>query len=152
MANRLLIGKSTRGTGGADAYGMYISRPTKNVVNCPDDELIFDTDNGVGASRIHGLFMFGAVSVDGSGNTTTNASVNVNASSTATVAIDQGYNYAHGFIGFGSFSQGSTDDGNSSFIDFTTSGSNLVVTNNTTSNLSGLQVFVLPQFSSNALF
>ena len=101
MANRVILGKATTARGGSTKFGMWISRPTKDVETCSDDELIFDTDSGVNVSRVHGLFMFGAVSVDGSGNTTTNATVNVSASSTATVAIDQGYNYNHGFIGYG---------------------------------------------------
>ena len=152
MANRVILGKATTARGGSTKFGMWISRPTKDVETCSDDELIFDTDSGVNVSRVHGLFMFGAVSVDGSGNTTTNATVNVSASSTATVAIDQGYNYNHGFIGYGSPTTSITGGGTGQLISFAQSGTDLIITNITSTALSNIEVFVIPQFSSSALF
>ena len=41
MANRILLGQGTTARGGTSKYGLWVSKPTKDVLTCTDDELIF---------------------------------------------------------------------------------------------------------------
>jgi hypothetical protein len=46
MANRILIGRGSTARGTSN-YGLWVSRPGKDVTTCTADELIFDTDAGL---------------------------------------------------------------------------------------------------------
>ena len=56
MANRVLLGRGTTARGGTSKYGLWVSKPTKNVLTCTDDELIFDMDKG-GTADIKGILV-----------------------------------------------------------------------------------------------
>ena len=43
MANRLVLGKG-RGTSGTD-YGLWVSKPGKDVLTCDPEDLLFDSNN-----------------------------------------------------------------------------------------------------------
>jgi len=43
MANRVILGKG-RGTGGSD-YGLWISKPGKEVLTCDPEDLMFDSND-----------------------------------------------------------------------------------------------------------
>ncbi len=43
MANRVLLGKATTARGGSSVYGLWVSKPTKNVETCDDEDLLFDS-------------------------------------------------------------------------------------------------------------
>lgn len=43
MANRLILGKG-RGTSGTD-YGLWVSKPGKDVLTCDPEDLLFDSNN-----------------------------------------------------------------------------------------------------------
>ena len=44
MAKRVLLGQATTARGGNSVYGLWVSKPTKNVETCDDDELLFDSN------------------------------------------------------------------------------------------------------------
>ena len=56
--NRVVIGKYTNSNAGysSAARGVFVSRKGKNVLNCSDDELIFNTDQGGATSLTRGLY------------------------------------------------------------------------------------------------
>ena len=43
MANRVLLGKATTARGGSSVYGLWVSKPTKNVETCAEEDLLFDS-------------------------------------------------------------------------------------------------------------
>ena len=60
MANRVLLGN--RSTGG---YGMYVSRPGNNVLDCANDKLMFNTNSGETGSNFFSAGHFQIVPVSG---------------------------------------------------------------------------------------
>ena len=152
MANRVLIGKGTTARGGDTKYGMWVSRPGKDVLTCGDDQLIFDTDKGGGAD-IKGLFQLQVVSGVGEGQATS-GSLAANASATISYT---NFSWNFGVVPiFGSaFSTSGTGSGTSfsgqSFTinSISTSGVNIT---NTTGSAQVFKFSVIPRFSSNALF
>ena len=82
MANRVLAGN--RATGG---YGLYVSRPGNNVLDCANDKLMFNTNSGESGSSFFSAGHFQAVpSAGGTGGTapTVSSSTTVSAGATAT--------------------------------------------------------------------
>tara|TARA_R110000824_G_scaffold37643_7_gene115733 strand:+ start:481 stop:855 length:375 start_codon:yes stop_codon:yes gene_type:complete len=43
MVQRVLLGKANTKRGGSSVYGLWVSKPTKNVLSCEDEELLFDS-------------------------------------------------------------------------------------------------------------
>ena len=81
MANRILIGN--RSTGG---YGMYVSRPGSNVLDCANDKLMFNTNSGETGTNFFSAGHFQAVpSAGGTGGTapTVSSSTTISAGATA---------------------------------------------------------------------
>ena len=152
MANRVLIGKGTTARGGDTKYGMWVSRPGKDVLTCSDDQLIFDTDKG-GTADIKGLFQLQVVSGVGEGQATSGS---LAANTSATISYTN-FNWNFGVVPiFGSaFSTSGTGSGTSfngqSFTinSISTSGVNIT---NTTNSAQIFKFSVIPRFSSNALF
>ena len=152
MANRVLIGKGTTARGGDTKYGMWVSRPGKDVLTCSNDELIFDTDKG-GTADIKGLFQLQVVSGVGEGQATSGS---VSANTSATISYTN-FSWNFGVVPiFGSaFSTTGTGSATSfsgqSFTinSISTSGVNIT---NTTGSAQVFKFSVIPRFSSNALF
>lgn len=148
MANRVLLGRGTTARGGTSKYGLWVSKPNKNVLTCTDDELIFDMDKG-GTADIKGLFQLQTVT--GTSETTTST---VSASTTTNISFTD-FNWSFGIIpimGTAAFTTGNqTGQYNGGFTinSFTTSSVN--VTNLETTALT-LSLSVMPSFSANARF
>ena len=149
MANRILLGQGTTARGGTSKYGLWVSKPTKNVLTCTDDELIFDMDKG-GSADIKGMFQLQTVT----GTATASATTTVSASTTATLSFTN-FNWNFGivpFLGLGVITSGSDagqNSGSFTINSFTTSGVNVTNLETTVLNLS---FSVMPFFSSNARF
>ena len=151
MANRVLLGKGTRARGTSN-YGLWISRPGKDVLTCSDDQLIFDTDKG-GTADIKGLFQLQVVSGVGEGQATSGS---LAANTSATISYTN-FSWNFGVVPiFGSaFSttgsgSGTQFNGQSFTINsISTSGVNIT---NTTNSAQVFKFSVIPRFSSNALF
>ena len=149
MANRVLLGQGKTARGGTSKYGLWISKPTKNVLTCTDDELIFDMDKG-GSADIKGLFQLQTVTGTATASTTTTVSANA----TATLSFTD-FSWGFGvvpFLGLGiQTSSGNVgqNDGRFTINSFTTSGVNVTNLDNSTLNVS---FAILPFFSSNARF
>jgi hypothetical protein len=141
MANRVLLGEKN------SLYGLYISRPGKNVLTCTEDELIFNMDDGA-AGTIKGLFQLQPVT-----GTSASATTSVSAGATATVSITNlGWTngiipYALGAIGTGS----SNASANMNFNIGSFSNTGISITN-TTSSASSITVAASPRLFSGALF
>lgn len=148
MANRVLLGRGTTARGGTSKYGLWVSKPTKNVLTCTDDELIFDMDKG-GTADIKGMFQL--QTVQGTAETTTST---VSANTTTNISFTN-FNWSFGIIpimGTAAFTTGdNTGQYNGGFTinSFTTSAVN--VTNLETTALT-LSLSVMPSFSANARF
>ena len=152
MANRVLIGKGTTARGGDTKYGMWVSRPGKDVLTCSDDQLIFDTDKG-GTADIKGLFQLQVVSGVGEGQATSGS---LAANTSATVSYTN-FSWNFGVVPiFGSaFStsgtgSGTTFSGQSFTINsISTSGVNIT---NTSDDAQIFKFSVIPKFTNLALF
>ena len=160
MANRLLLGKNTNSNHGhstsSPGYGLYISRPGKDVETCTADELIFNTDNGASTSisRAIGLFQIPAIPIAG-GGTDSSVSSTVSAGSTATISISSiNFNLDLGFFSFGFIPPttvgSTTTDSNFSFSSSTTQDT-FTIENRSTTNLT-IKAYVIPRYSSLAFF
>lgn len=82
MANRVLAGN--RASGG---YGLYVSRPGNNVLNCANDKLMFNTNSGETGSSFFSAGHFQVVpTAGGTGGTapTVSSSTTISAGATAT--------------------------------------------------------------------
>lgn len=147
MANRVLLGKGTTARGGTSKYGLWISRPGKDVTTCSDDELIFDTDKG-GSADIKGMFQLQTVT--GSVETTTTS---ISANTTTNISFTN-FNWSFGIIpimGTATAVVGGNVQYSGSFTinSFTTSSVNVTNLKNTSLTVS---LSVLPAFSANARF
>ena len=146
--NRILLGQGTTARGGTSKYGLWVSKPNKNVLTCTDDELIFDMDKG-GTADIKGMFQLQTVT--GTSETTTST---VSANTTTNISFTN-FNWSFGIIpimGTAVFTSGTqTGQYNGGFTinSFTTSAVN--VTNLETTALT-ISLSVLPSFSANARF
>ena len=154
MANRVLLGKGTSARGTSN-YGLWISRPGKDVLTCSDDELIFDTDTGASAD-IKGLFQLQSVSVvSGVANgQATSGSLAANASATISYT---NFSWLHGVVPiFGSAFSTSGSGSGTSFTgqsfrinSISTSGVNIT---NTSDSAEVFKFSVIPKFTNVALF
>ena len=160
MANRLILGKNINSnhghSAGSPGYGLYISRPGKDVTTCTADELIFNTDNGVGTSlgRIISMYQLAPIPVVGGGTTTT-VTTTVSAGSTATLdlsSIDFGVDF--GFIGFGLLAPTTySSTSNALSYDFSVSESLETISIENTGTLSvNVRSYVVPRYSNLAIF
>lgn len=156
MANRLILGQNTNTNHGhstsSPGYGLYISRPGKDVTTCTADELIMNTDNGSGTSlgRIIGLFQIPAITT-GSASTTTTVSANSTAT-ISTASIDFGLDL--GFFSFGGIAPITLNQNTTTqAVSFTenTVAETISIQNFSTSTLT-IRAFVAPRYSSNAFF
>jgi len=155
MANRLILGKNINTnhghSSGTPGYGLYISRPGKDVTTCTADELVFNTDNGsTGAlSRIRGLFQLAPI--DTSNNTSTTTTIS--AGSTATIDLSSvDFNFGFGLFGFGStvlHTDSSASTGDTYNFDSTTS--SISITNDGSSSIT-TQTIAVAKYSTLALF
>jgi len=83
MANRVLAGN--RSSGG---YGLYISRPGNNVLDCANDKLMFNTNSGETGSSFFSAGHFQVVPVSGGTGTTAptvSSSTTISGGATASV-------------------------------------------------------------------
>ena len=147
MANRDLLGKGTTARGGTSKYGLWISRPGKDVTTCSDDELIFDTDKG-GSADIKGMFQLQTVT--GSVETTTTS---ISANTTANISFTN-FNWSFGIIPIMGTATAVVEgnvqySGSFTINSFTTSSVNVTNLQNTSLTVS---LSVLPAFSANARF
>lgn len=154
MANRVLLGKGTSARGTSN-YGLWISRPGKDVLTCSDDELIFDTDAG-GSADIKGLFQLQSVSVvSGVANgQATSGSLAANASATISYT-----NFSWNFGVVPIFGSAFSTSGSGSGLTFagqsfrinsiSTSGVNIT---NTSDAAQVFKFSVIPKFTNVALF
>jgi len=160
MANRLILGKNTNSnhghSSGTPGFGLYISRPGKDVTTCTADELIFNTDSGQGTSlgRIISMYQLAPIPQAGGGtNTTTTSSVTAGNTVTLDISsIDFGIDF--GFISFGllapvTYGAGST----ASSYDYNVSESleTITIENTGTTSLT-VKSYVVPRYSNLALF
>lgn len=155
LANRILLGKNVNtnhghSTGSA-GFGLYVSRPTKNVLTCTADELIFNTDNGsvTDVSRIIGIFQLAPITVGNATTTTTN----LTSGSTATIDISNvTFNLGFGFSGFGGVpvAQSSTASANVTYTN--NFGNNTITIKNNTTSSFAVKTFLAPRYSNLALF
>ena len=154
MANRVLMGKGTSARGTSN-YGLWVSRPGKDVLTCSDDELIFDTDKG-GSADIKGLFQLQSVSVVSGVANGQAESGSLAANASATISYTN-FSWNFGVVPiFGStFSttgsgSGTQFSGQSFRINtISTSGVNIT---NTSAEAQIFKFSVIPKFSSLALF
>jgi hypothetical protein len=155
MANRVLIGKGTSQRGGTDKFGMWVSRPGKNVLTCSDDELIMDTDKG-GSSDIKGFLQAQSVSVTSGVANATGTTGSISSGATATVSF-LNFNWSFGIIPIFGATYTTSGTGSSTEVSgaswtinsFTTSGVN--ITNNS-AQAETLSFSVIPKFSNVARF
>jgi hypothetical protein len=160
MANRIILGKNTNSnhghSSGTPGFGLYISRPGKDVTTCTADELIFNTDNGTGTSlgRIISMYQLAPIPQAGGGtNTTTTSSITAGNAVTLDISsIDFGIDF--GFISFGllapvTYGAGST----ASSYDYNVSESleTITIENTGTTSLT-VKSYVVPRYSNLALF
>ena len=154
MANRVLLGKGTSARGTSN-YGLWISRPGKDVLTCSDDELIFDTDTGASAD-IKGLFQLQRVSVvSGVANgIATSGSIAANTSATISYS-DFSWNFGVVPIFGTAFSTSGSGSGLSfsgqSFTINSVSTSGVNITN-TSGSAQTFAFSVIPKFTNVALF
>ena len=157
---RIILGKNINSnhghSSGTPGFGLYISRPGKDVTTCTADELIFNTDNGSGTSlaRIISMYQLAPIPVVGGGTTTTTTST-VTAGNTATLdlsSIDFGIDF--GFIGFGLLAPTSYSSTSSALsYDFSISESlNTITIENTGTASVSVKSFVVPRYSNLSLF
>ena len=155
--DRVLIGKNVNTNHGhstsSPGYGVYVSRPGKDVKSCTADELVFNTDNGTGTSLARVIGMFQLAPIDTNNNTTPSnfvnggATVNINISSV-------NFNLGLGFTAFGGQSVGAVDSSsNSTNFSFSSNTANntISITNNTNTSVT-TTAFVVPTISSSAVF
>lgn len=147
MANRVLLGKGTTARGGTSKYGLWISRPGKDVTTCSDDELIFDTDKG-GSADIKGMFQLQTVT--GSAETTTTS---ISANTTTNISFTN-FNWSFGIIPIMGTATAVVEgnvqySGSFTINSFTTSSVNVT---NLQNNSLTVSLSVLPAFSANARF
>ena len=148
MANRVLLGKGTTARGGTSKYGLWISRPGKDVTTCSNDELIFDTDKG-GSADIKGMFQLQTVTATAETTTTT-----VSANTTTNISFTN-FNWSFGVIPIMGTAAPSTGlltgqyQGGFTINSFTTSAVN--ITNILDEPLT-VSLSVMPAFSANARF
>ena len=148
MVDRVLLGKGTTARGWTSKYGLWISRPGKDVTTCSDDELIFDTDKG-GSADIKGMFQLQTVTATAETTTTT-----VSASTTANISFTN-FNWSFGIIPIMGTAAPTTGintgqyQGGFTINSLTTSSVN--ITNLQTTALT-VSLSVMPAFSANARF
>ena len=155
MANRVLIGKGTTQRGGTDKFGMWVSRPGKNVFTCSDDELIMDTDKG-GTSDIKGFLQPQAVSVSSGVANSTGTTGSINSGVTTTISF-LNFNWSFGVIPIFGATYSSSGSGTETVVSgaswsinsISTSGVN--ITNNS-SQAETLSFIVIPRFTNVARF
>lgn len=154
MANRVLLGKGTSARGTSN-YGLWISRPGKDVLTCSDDELIFDTDTGASAD-IKGLFQLQSVSVVSGVANSQATSNSLNSNAQATISYTN-FNWNFGVVPI--FGSAFSTSGSGSNLNFTgqsftidsisTSG---VTITNTSDSAQVFKFSVIPKFTNVALF
>jgi len=89
MGNRVLLGN--RSSGG---YGLYVSRPGNNVLDCASDKLMFNTNSGETGNDFFSAGHFQVVpTAGGTGGTAPTVSSQVSVSAGATASISY-QNYA----------------------------------------------------------
>jgi len=145
MANRILLGKGTTARGGTDKYGLWISKPTKDVLNCTDDELVFNTDKG-GTGDIKALFQLQNANTSAS-TAVTSVTSSISAGATANVSFSN-ISFNFGVIAFGRSGLGSGTTASQTAGRFTinsVSGGSINVTNLDSSNARTLEFAILPQ-------
>tara|TARA_R110002074_G_scaffold395182_1_gene583346 strand:- start:3885 stop:4340 length:456 start_codon:yes stop_codon:yes gene_type:complete len=147
--NRILLGQGTTARGGTSKYGLWVSKPTKNVLTCTDDELIFDMDKG-GSADIKGMFQLQTVTGTATASTTTTVSAN-----TTTNISFTNFNWGFGIVpimgtGIATVEGNVQYTGGFTINSFTTSAVN--VTNLSSSASLNVSLSVMPFFSSNARF
>jgi|TARA_B110000858_G_scaffold88719_1_gene102498 hypothetical protein len=160
MANRIILGKNTNSnhghSAGSPGYGLYVSRPGKDVTTCTADELIFNTDSGQGTSlgRIISMYQLAPIPQAGGGtNTTTTSSISAGTTVTLDISsIDFGIDF--GFISFGllapvtNSASGSTEN-----YSYSTSESlETISIENLTSSTLTVKSYVVPKYSNLAFF
>ena len=160
MANRVIIGKNINTNHGhsnaSPGYGIYVSRPGKNVESCTADELIMNTDSGQGTSlgRIIGLFQLPAIPLQGGGTATT-VSTNVTANTTTTISVANiNFGLGLGFFSFGGLAPTSVGSNTTtSAVSFTASTSlNTISIENVSNNNVSIKAFIVPRYSNLAFF
>lgn len=162
MANRIMMGKNTNSNHGhstsSPGYGLYISRPGKDVTTCTADELIFNTDNGQGTSlgRIISLYQLAPIPQVGGGTATTTTS-SISGGATVTLdlsSIDFGIDF--GFISFGLLAPAvysGTGGSNATAYSYNVSQSlETVSIENLTNTTLSVKSYVVPRYSNLALF
>ena len=154
MANRILIGKGSTARGTSN-YGLWVSRPGKDVTTCTADELIFDTDAGA-STDIKGLFQLQNVDTSAATPQTSGTTGSVAQGATVTVSFSN-FNWVNGIIPF--FRGGINVSGSGSGQSVSSNGFTIDSFNTssaTVTNVSGgsanLRFSVLPSFSANARF
>jgi hypothetical protein len=159
MANRIILGKNTNSnhghSSGTPGFGLYISRPGKDVTTCTADELIFNTDNGTGTSlgRIISMYQLAPIPQAGGGtNTTTTSSIAAgNAVTLDLSSIDFGVGF--GFIGFGLLAPTTYGGSGAQSYNYNVSESLETITiENTGAASLTVKSFVVPRYSNLALF
>lgn len=146
--NRILLGQGTTARGGTSKYGLWVSKPTKNVLTCTDDELIFDMDKG-GSADIKGMFQLQTVTATAEASTTTTISAN-----TTTNISFTNFNWSFGIVPIMGTATAVVEgnvqySGSFTINSFTTSSVNVT---NLQNNSLTVSLSVLPAFSANARF
>lgn len=161
MSNRVLLGKNTNSnhghSGASPGFGLYISRPGKDVTTCTADELIFNTDNGSATSlgRIISLYQLIPLPVTGGGTDST-VTTSVAAGGTATIdlsSIDFGIDF--GFLGFGLPTPSATSNTSGSTTSFgysTSSSLETITIQNFGSTTLSIKSYAAPRYSNLAFF
>ena len=160
MGNRVIIGKNINSLHGhsnaSPGYGIYVSRPGKDVLSCTADELTLNTDNGQGTNigRVIGLLQAPAIPLQGGGTATT-VSTAVNANTSTTISVSNiSFGLGLGFFSFGGFAPTtSTTTTTTSALSFTesSSASTITIENRTSAQITA-RTFIMPRYSSLAFF
>ena len=160
MANRVIIGKNINSLHGhsnaSPGYGIYVSRPGKDVLSCTADELTLNTDNGQGTNigRVIGLLQAPAIPLQGGGTATTVSNA-INANTSLTISVSNvSFGLGLGFFSFGGFTPTTlTSTSGTSALSFTESNSLSTITiENRTSAQITAKTFIMPRYSSLAFF
>ena len=146
MANRVLMGKGTTARGGTNKYGLWISKPTQDVLTCTNDQLILDTDIGTTES-IKALFQTQTVNT---ANTSAQTAVTATVSAGATTNVSfSNLNFGFGVAAFGGLGFATNSAGNTVVsgriqINSTSTGQ-INVTNLNSASAQTISFIVMPQ-------
>ena len=148
MANRILAGNRSAG-----GMGLYVSRPTENVLTCTGDELMFSTNHGETGSNFVTAGHFQVVPVSGgTGGTAPVATSTTTLSSGATATVSYQNFASTKLLNWGISTVFSFTSGNGGTYDYSSIGSTSATLTNNASASRTVTNLTYNLLNSSALF